>query len=344
MTRYIIIGAGAVGASIAAEFEQAGIAYALAGRGRQIRHIQEFGLEYRRPDGTHHRRLNAFDADAPPTLTEDDILLLTVKTQDVEEATRDWAWRPVKGDTVKTASELPIVTFQNGLAAEDIALRRFQRVYAASILTPALFVETGKVAVAGDPQVGAVMIGRYPDGSDDIATQIVADLAAANYLAEVRDDIQRWKAAKLLHNVRNVVELFSGDPDALEYVGDELAREANTVLRAAGYDPAAPSERKVSLEGWRIAENSGVERGQQSTWQSFSRGSSSEVDFLNGEIVKLGRFHNMPTPFNHAVQRAAADLARQQIEPGSVNIEMVILAARATSRSDRTTTGTLAHR
>ncbi len=49
MTRYIIIGAGAVGASLAAQFELTGIDYALVGRGAQIRHIIDQGLTYQRP-------------------------------------------------------------------------------------------------------------------------------------------------------------------------------------------------------------------------------------------------------------------------------------------------------
>lgn len=66
MTRYIIIGAGAVGASLAAQFEQAGIDYALVGRGAQIRHIIEHGLTYQRPSGTQQIRLKAFDTANPP--------------------------------------------------------------------------------------------------------------------------------------------------------------------------------------------------------------------------------------------------------------------------------------
>ncbi|WP_320197791.1 ketopantoate reductase family protein [Agrobacterium sp. rho-13.3] len=329
MTRYIIIGAGAVGASLAAEFQQAGIDYALVGRGRQIKHIQEHGLEYRRPDGTKHHRLNAFDISTPPSLHTDDVLFLTVKTQDVEQAAREWVGQPVEGSTTETAADLPIVTFQNGLAAEDIALRYFQHVYAASILTPALFLEVGKVAVAGNPQVGVVTVGRYPSGSDEIAAQIAVDLTAANYISEARDDIRRWKSAKLLHNVRNAVELFAGNPDQLTHAGDELSREASSVLKAAGFDPAAPSERKIGLNGWGPAENSGVERGQQSTWQSFSRGSSSEVDFLNGEIVKLGRFHAIPTPFNSAIQQAAAKLSRLGSAPRSIDIAEALRTAQA---------------
>ncbi|EJJ31426.1 ketopantoate reductase family protein [Rhizobium sp. CF142] len=311
MTRYIIIGAGAVGASLAAQFELSGLDYALVGRGAQIRHIIDRGLTYQRPAGTRQIRLNAFDTAQPPPLRQDDILLLTVKSQDAAEALAFWSWRALEGSETLTASGLPIVTFQNGLATEAAALRLFANVYGASILTPARFTETGKVVVGGDPKVAIVTLGRYPHGADETAARLVADLVRSDYIAETSSDIRRWKAAKLLHNVRNVLELFDGAEDARAAFSAALVEEAEAVLKAAGYSFASPSERTVSIVNWKIAENSGIRPGQQSTWQSFTRGASSEVDYLNGEIVLLGRLHGIDTPFNQAAQEIAGSVARQ---------------------------------
>lgn len=323
MTRYIIIGAGAVGASLAAQFEGAGIAYALVGRGAQIDHIREHGLEYRRPSGTRQVRLNAFTADAPPALAGNDVLLLAVKAQDVDEATTHWAARTIDGVGTTAGFALPIVTFQNGLAAESVALRRFARVYGASIMTPARFSEIGKVVAAGDPEVGAIVLGAYPGGEDDVGRRIALDLANAGYLAEVRSDIKRWKASKLAYNVKNVLELFGGTTDEHAAFGEALEREARQVLDTAGYTFAQPVERRISIAHWGVAEDGGIVPGQQSTWQSYVRGTSSEVDFLNGEIVLLGRLHGIAAPFNEAVQEAAARLANTSGKPGTVPLSSV---------------------
>ncbi|MDQ0456728.1 ketopantoate reductase family protein [Rhizobium paknamense] len=325
MTRYIIIGAGAVGASLAAQFHAAGLAYILVGRGRQIDHIAGHGLSYRRPDGQKTVRLTTAHADTPPPLRPDDVLLLTVKTQDAEAATAFWAWQPVEGGGV--SADLPLVTFQNGLASEDIALRRFSRVYAASIKVPARFTEIGEVVVGGAPQPGIITLGRYPGGLDPTAKSIGTDLAAAGYLTEVSEDIRRWKAAKLLHNVTNVVELFANVNARSQEAIAALSGEARVILQAAGFDPAAEEERRVDISGWHVAENSGIERGQQSTWQSFARGASSEVDYLNGEIVRLARLHGLAAPFNAAFQQAAALLARDGGKPGTVALEAVLSLA-----------------
>ena len=64
------------------------------------------------------------------------------------------------------------------------------------------------------------------------------------------------------------------------------------------------------MSHWGIAPGCGIEPGQQSTWQSIARGASHEVDFLNGEIVLLGRLHGVATPFNQAIQQAIGQLCQ----------------------------------
>ncbi len=237
--------------------------------------------------------------------------MLTVKSQDAAGALAFWSWRSAADSAGVAARNLPVVTFQNGLATEAAALRTFTHVYGASILTPARFTETGKVVVGGDPQLGVVTVGRFPFGRDETTNRIVTDLHNAGYLAEASAEIRSWKSAKLLHNVRNVLELFDGPDDLRGEIGDALVDEARRTLQSAGYKPASPSERTVDISNWRIAQNSGIHPGQQSTWQSFTRGTSSEVDFLNGEIVLLGRLHGTSTPYNEAVQVLAGRLAQE---------------------------------
>ena len=214
MKRYLIIGAGAIGASLAAQFELNGIPYRLFGRGEQIRHIQAHGIRYVRPEGTRSIRLQACADRSELALTQHDRLIFTTKTQDLERACADWAWLPVQGDgPARTASGLPVLTPQNGMAAERIALRWFSQVYGVSVNTPARYTELGQIVVGGDPEPGLMVVGRFPQGEDTLATEIAADLCQAGYLAEAQPDILRWKAAKLINSVRNnALDLFEGPP------------------------------------------------------------------------------------------------------------------------------------
>jgi 2-dehydropantoate 2-reductase len=65
----------------------------------------------------------------------------------------------------------------------------------------------------------------------------------------------------------------------------------------------------------------GLDSAGSSTWQSLAKGKTvMEADYLNGEIVLLGRLHNVPTPINHALQQTANQFVRQGLKPRSVPI------------------------
>jgi 2-dehydropantoate 2-reductase len=73
-------------------------------------------------------------------------------------------------------------------------------------------------------------------------------------------------------------------------------------------------------------------RGGSSTWQSVARASGRiETDYLNGEIVLLGRLHGVATPVNEALQALAARLARERGRPGSVPLAEIEAAIAARS-------------
>ena len=56
------------------------------------------------------------------------------------------------------------------------------------------------------------------------------------------------------------------------------------------------------------------------TGHNLSRGTGSvETDYLNGEVVLLGRLHGVPTPANATVQRLANAAARDHRPPGSMS-------------------------
>lgn len=324
---YMIFGAGAVGTSLAAQFTEAGVDNLLVGRGRQLDHLRRHALQYQRTGGTSRIALNVVGID-DLRLHPSDILLMAVKGQDVADLSAQLALLPVQGGGI--AADLPVVTLQNGLEAERIAARHFPRVYAAVVWVPAIYTEVGKVRVLAEPQFASITLGRFPEGRDTVTARLALDLARANALVEERGDIRRWKAQKLLHNVRNVVELFSATPDEAARVGQALSAEADAVLNAAGHHPARDDERKVSLAGWTVSRDP-VDPGGQSTWQSFVRGARSEVDYLNGEIVLQARLHGLAAPWNLAAQRLAARLAAQGGAPGSVRLHELASLAQSLS-------------
>lgn len=66
----------------------------------------------------------------------------------------------------------------------------------------------------------------------------------------------------------------------------------------------------------------GAPRGGGSSWQSLQRATGKiESDYLNGEVVLLGREHGIPTPVNELLQSLAHEAARTRVPPGSLTAE-----------------------
>jgi 2-dehydropantoate 2-reductase len=305
--RYVVIGGGAVGGVVAAQLALNGRAVLLVARGEHGKRIAADGLLLRRPAGVELVILDVAAGPAEVRLQGSDILVLAVKTQDSESAIAEWAWQPVYdelGDEVGTAADLPIMTLQNGRATEDVALRRFKRVYGTTVGIAASFLSPGEIISPSVNPVGLFWIGRYPSGTDDLQEDIVADFNGSDLGALSVTDIQAAKAAKLLGNLqRNGVDLLDGSEQDKAKARGLIRDEAAAVLQAAGV-PLPPGgvldQGNLTLE---LQPVDGQQHRGSSTWQSFARGVSNEVDFLHGEIVLLARKHGIGAPYNEQLQR-----------------------------------------
>ena len=98
------------------------------------------------------------------------------------------------------------------------------------------------------------------------------------------------------------------------------------MLAAAGIDNVSAEEdraRRGDLLRMRPVEGRRREGG--SSWQSLARGTGTiEADYLNGEIVLLGRLHGVPTPANALLQRLANQGAAEGRPPGFLTPEDIL--------------------
>ncbi len=98
------------------------------------------------------------------------------------------------------------------------------------------------------------------------------------------------------------------------------------MLEAAGIayvDRDEDRERRGDLMTMR--EIMGRPRGGGSSWQSLQRGTGNiEADYLNGEIVMLGRLNGVPTPVNERLQWRAREAAAAHTPPGAVRPEELL--------------------
>jgi 2-dehydropantoate 2-reductase len=336
--RYIIIGAGAVGGTIGGCLFQAGHDVILVARGAHLDALRARGLRLATPLGTSTLAIPAVGGPAEVALRPGDTLILTAKTQDATALLDEWAWQPVSDGTV-AAGTLPVVCAQNGVASERFALRRFRHVYGMHVWLPATHLEPGEVEAQGVPLAGLLHVGRYPSGTDATSEAIAEDLGKSRFLALVSENVMRWKYGKLLDNLNNAIEALCGrnasgfgtaaGTGAAAALRGLVRDEGTTVLDIAGFGYSSGAElADVRRDSIRIEPVNGSARAGGSSWQSLTRRTGTiEANFLNGEIVLLGRQYDVPTPVNEALQRLANQAARERMPPGSMTAAQVLAAA-----------------
>ena len=294
----------------------------LVARGAQLAALRDGQVRYARPDGTRRLDLPAIGDPSEIELAAGDVLVLATKTHDVEPVIAQWAPRPVRhaGGAVSTAAaSIPVLTLQNGLEAERVALRRFRTVFGGVLWLPASYVRVGEVSAPGWPAVGVVWIGAYPGGEHPALAAIAADLRASDFEAQVVDDIQRWKAAKLTSSVTFALAALYPPGELRDRAARLLREEAREILTASGQD-IADVEREATVDTGRasVRKADNVEYGGNSTWQSITRSTPLETDYLNGEIVLAARLLGRTAPVNEAVAQRADRAWRDGTEAGTL--------------------------
>lgn len=320
--RYVILGAGAIGATIGGRLAEAGHQVTLVGRGEHAARVKRDGLVLAMPDRTARLQIPMLTM-AEVRLGPDDVLIIAVKSQDTAPLLTQLAAVPANSD----AAGIPVFCAQNGIANEDLALRYSGQVYGVCVNIPATHLEPGVVEAAGAPVSGILQIGRYPAGADDLASAVAGDLQRSGISAAVRDDVMAWKRAKLLSNLANALQVLCVGGSEWRMAADGattevLARmrdEATACFAAAGWTVTESGRFRTESGGFEIAAVNGRHRSGGSTWQSVERGLPSvETDFLNGEIVRLGRLHGVPTPVNAAIQAGMREIAARSRAPRSL--------------------------
>jgi 2-dehydropantoate 2-reductase len=313
--RYVILGAGAVGCAIGGRLFEHGREVALVARGTQFAALAARGLELRDPDRTITLPIASFPTPADAGFEDGDVAVLATKTQHSEALLAELA--------ACAPSGTPVVCAQNGVENERLALRGFSNVQAMCVILPASNIEPGVVEVPHAPLTGILDVGRYPVGVDDVSAKVAGDLNESSYLSRADTSVMARKYLKLLSNVENAIEAACG-PHGGDQAAAELTRlareEASRCFAAAGVevgDAADDAKRRAALGPLRPV--GGHERRGGSSWQSLARQTGNiEADWLNGEIVLLGRLHQIATPVNELLQATANRMAADRIAPGTI--------------------------
>ena len=305
--RIAIIGAGAIGSVIGGLLCKAGEDVTLIGRKSHVDAINHNGLILEGQSGKTIIQVKAVEnLDFKP-----DLALLTVKAQDVESSIRK---------VRLFLSSTQVVTMQNGIRSDDqvAGLFRKENIISSVVVFSGQFLESGKVSYSIPFSKTALLIGE-PFGNNGNRLQTLSALLNKAIGTDISEDIRAAHWTKLIWNLQTTVPAITGlsYQDSYQYpkvreLTINLLKEGLKVIQAAGIKtgdvPGFPMEPILTMAREplpiassllkKIAESLGKVPVLGSTWQSIKRGKNTEVDYLNGEIVTLGKRMEILTPAN----------------------------------------------
>lgn len=282
-----VIGAGAVGCYYGGLLLRAGHDVTFIGRRTHVDAINAHGLLLDTQSFKGH--LPAKAATDTAALTSPDLVLFCVKSADTEEAGRSLAGR-LRPDT-------SILSLQNGVDNPQ----RLLGVTGHPVIPAVVYVGS---EMAGPGHVRHHGGGDLAIGASPASETLAQTLDAAGIRTTIADDIETTLWSKLVINcafnaLSAVAGISYGPMLEVEGTRDVVAsavQEAVTVARASGVSmPDDLLERIMKIPA-------AMPNQMSSTAQDLARGKPSEIDFLNGYVVRKGAELGIPTPTNHALQ------------------------------------------
>lgn len=309
--RIAVIGAGALGATFAALLNRAGHDVEVTARGAQLKAIREHGIRVSGGFGEVTARVAA-----SASLTErPDLLLLCTKAQDAEAALRQ------NDEALGGALDgVPVIVVQNGLDGVATAKRVLpnSQCFGLLVIIAANYTTPGEVRIT---TAAPSYLGRG-SGPADSETQHWQAVLAEAVPVIAQDNFVGAQWTKLIVNMLNGLPAITGLTVQEVVEHRELRRVMTASMREAVRVGMARGVRFGALQGLsdarlRFFARMPLALGQLlplsmkrrmgsvpnlgSTQQSLRRGQLTEIDYLNGAVVREGQAAGIATPVNAAI-------------------------------------------
>jgi 2-dehydropantoate 2-reductase len=297
-----VLGAGAVGCYYAGCLARAGLPVTLIARGDAVATLRTRGLVIE--SGGHTDTVHLEVADTPAAVANAALVLVCVKSSDTPQAARALAPH-LRADAL-------VVSLQNGVTNGDQLLAGLsQQVVPAAVYVATVLAGPGHVQHHGG---GALAIGspRSRPVSSERIDAIVRLFSPAGIPVTPNEDIRAVLWGKLVVNcVYNALSAITQDDygtliasDPIRQVMRQVIDEAIAIARVQGIDLGADvHERVMGVAGM-------MPRQRSSTAQDVARRRATEIDHLNGYLVREGERLGIATPVNrtlHALVRKIED-------------------------------------
>lgn len=306
-----IVGAGSIGCYLGGCLATADTKVTFIGRERIRKELEAHGLrvtDWQGRDATLPAQQLHYTTDIS-AIENAEVVLVTVKSPHTAEAALEIS-KHIRPGTI-------VVSFQNGLRNAWTLKKHISNNLVLAGMVPFNVSHQGQGHFhCGTEGVLAIEQAR------GIEKLFVASLAAAGLPCHIHKNMLPVQWGKLLMNLNNPINALAGIPlvEELQNKGYRKVlaasmREALAVLKTAGIKPARTGKVfpavvpfMLELPDWLFSKvaNTMLKIDPQATssmQEDLSLGRFTEVDYLNGEIIRLGEEHGLATPVNRAIAR-----------------------------------------
>jgi len=299
----LVVGAGAMGSLFAAFLSQHNHVV-LFGRSYQKNVIQKQGLTITgKTNMVVHLPVvdSVHDVDCSP-----DLIIIAVKSYDTITAL----------NTIRSlvSPHTKILSLQNGLDNLEKIQNSLQKQYIfGGVTTHGAFVV--KPGVVNHTGVGRTVIGSWNSGKAHDVDQLVSVFTTAGIKTQRSIDLRRdvWKKAVINSSINPLTALFTCtngylvDNPVLEGILKKICYESTRVACSQGIDVSFPL--MIRLTKQVIRETAG---NYSSMLQSIQQGKKTEIDAINGVIVRMGKQQGITVSLNQILVLFFNSLAPKQ--------------------------------
>ena len=291
-----ILGAGALGSTFGGVLTEGGFEVHLIDPWSEHVHaMNREGLKLR--EGSSERAVKVRAATDCSGIGPADLILVLVKSYHTKEAIKSAG--PMMGD--RTA----VLSFQNGLGNEETLAEVVGKEQVIGGRTFAGGVLLGPGHVIAGHKGRQTYIGELDGRTTGRVNEIAMQFNQAGLETIVSSDIVGIMWDKLLVNVATgalsgITRLPYGELYQVKEVMDcalEAVSEAVAVATATAVKLTITDPKRIWL---KAAENLPSEF-KASMLQDIEKGSRTEIDSINGSVVRLGERYGIPTPVNKAL-------------------------------------------
>jgi len=302
--RIAVIGAGAIGGLVAGYLKQKGEDVFLVGHADSVAAIKKNGLRISGIRGGLKVNIEAYEK-----LNETpDLAILCVKTQDIEGIIKD---------NQQYLKESCILTTQNGVQADNLLSEYIpkENIISSIVMFGSTYLKPAEIVHNFE---GAWIIGRI-FGPHHALVEKIKDTLNKIFPVVISEDVQGMKYLKIFVNANNCIAAILGKSMQEAFSNPEISRisiaiwkEGMNLVKKSGINltslPDFPLERLNKLlslpeeEAAKIFSGIMINLSKEplygSILQSIKRNRPSEIDYINGEFLRLAKENNQAAPLN----------------------------------------------